>query len=380
MQPHQVIIVLDCRHSGSAVTDAETAPASEPADPSGTQTTQGPDPTEPVHETTAPPRSHIREATQTAAGVAGGEAARRGIASAVDRSKLIAVARHVATRQTEGASDAEVLKLIASNDCFRKSLACHLHKYLDAEDLKSIYDLRKTLGMSEGRFLKLYATHNYPGLDGFYTGGARTNKATQACFTSHKLSENPQRLKQAAANVDFRVRGKTELVVARGVKKNVAAKTSQGLKGVRETGRSVKDIHSIIEKAAEPAKASQVGPEAATNITAKASGSAALASAGISILCDINKVYKGELRLRQLAENAAWAGSEAGACTFVVASVTQAAAPGIAACATALAGSTLAGTTTMAAGLRTLGPAGLGIGVGIGVSYGVKKLRKCTRG
>lgn len=380
MQRNPVETAVPATQHADAVAEAEAVLASERDGASGTQTAQGPSPTESAGETTGPSRSHTREATQTAVGVAGGEVARSAIATAVDCSKLIAAARHVATRQTKGASDADVLQLIAGNDRFRESLAGHLHEHFDAEDLKRIYDIRKKLRMSEGRFLKLYPEHNHKGLDGFYTGGVRTKKATQACFANHKFSTKPQQLKKAAANVDVRVRGKTDLVVARGVKKNVAAKTSQGLKGVRETGRSVKDIRGIVEKAADPAKASQVGAKAAKNLSAKAGGGAALAGAGISILCDINKVRKGELRGRQLAENAGWAAGEAAVCTFASAGVTLAAAPGIAAGTAALAGSTAAGTTAMAAGLVTLGPAGLGVGVGIGVGYGVKKLRKCIRG
>ena len=81
----------------------------------------------------------------------------------------------------------------------------------------------------------------------------------------------------------------------------------------------------------------------------------------------------------EVAENAAWNGGEAAACTFAVAGATAAAAPTIAAGVTVLAGSSLAGTTAVA-GLATLGPIGLGIGVGIGVGFGFKKVRKALRG
>ena len=321
-----------------------------------------------------PVRSTKREAAQTAVGIAGGEVGRRTVVDAIDRKKVIDVARHVASKKCKEMTDAQVLQFVCENEGFRKSLAGHLHEQLDAADLKKIYELRKQLHMSEGRWLKLYAEHNRKGLDGAYKGA---RKAGDACFTQHKLSENPQQLKKAASKVNARVRGKTELVVGRGTK--VDAKTAKGLKGVREAGRSVKDVRGIVEKAADPTKVTRAGTQAAQKLTLKAGAGAALIGAGLSVATDVSKLRKGEISGGEVAENAAWAGGEAAICTLATAGVTAAAAPTIAAGTAALAASSVAGTTAMAAGLATLGPIGLGIGIGIGIGFGVKKLRKAVR-
>jgi hypothetical protein len=111
-------------------------------------------------------------------------------------------------------SDREVLEFVARNEGFRKSLAGHMHEYFDAEDLKRIYELRKRLGVSEGRWLKLFAEHNRKGLDGIYMGATKGG----ARFAQHKLTTNPQLLKKAADKVPGNIRAQTELVVARGTK------------------------------------------------------------------------------------------------------------------------------------------------------------------
>lgn len=324
----------------------------------------------------APRRSKKREAATTVIGVAGGEAARRAIVDAVDRKKVIEVACRVATKKTAGMTDAQVMQFVIENDGFRKSLAGHLHEQLDAEDLKHIYELRKTLRMSEGRFLKLYAEHNRKGLDGAYKGAL---KKGDALFAQHKASANPNQVRKAADKVGKSVRGKTEVVVPRGVKKNLKASDVKGLKGVRESGRSLKTLNGMVERAADPKKLTDAGTKAAGRLTLKAGAGAAAFGAGLSIACDANKVRKGEMTKAQAAENAAWAGGEAALCTAATAGVTMAAAPTLAAGTAALAASTAAGTTAMAAGLATLGPVGLGIGVGIGIGFGVKKVRQRVR-
>ena len=315
-----------------------------------------------------------RDAVTSVVGLAGGEMARRGITDALGREKVIAVARRVASRKTAGMSEAEVLAFIGQNDGFRRTLAGHLHEQLDAADLKRIFELRKRLGL-KGSWIKLYPEANRAGIDACRKGA---RKAGQACFSQHKLSENPAYLKEAASKAGKSVRGKTELVVGRGVK--VSERTSHGLKSVREASRWVGEIRGLVEKAADPAKANAVGAEAAKKLTAKAGVGAAVLGAGASVAFDIRAAKRGEKTAGEVAENAAWAGSEAAASTLATAGATAAAAPAIAMGTTALAGSSIAGTTAMAAGLTTLGPIGLGIGVGIGVSYGVRRIRKATRG
>lgn len=318
--------------------------------------------------------SRTREVAVTGAGAVVGESARRAVVDAIDRKKVIDVARHVASSKTKGMTDGQVLEFIASNDGFRKSLGGHLHEALDAADLKQIYDLRKTLGMSEGRWLKLYAEHNRKGLDGAYKGA---RKAGDAVFAQHKLSDNPQQLKKAAEKVGKTVRGKTELVVARGT--NVDGVT-EGLKGSRQVGRTLKQINGMVEKAADPKKVTDIGAKSAQKLSLKAGAASAGIGVGISVACDANRLRKGEIALAEAAENAAWAGGEAAACTLAAAGATAAAAPAIAAGTAALAASTAAGTTVAAAGLAALGPVGLGIGISIGIGIGIKKVRKATRG
>jgi hypothetical protein len=316
-----------------------------------------------------------RGSVATTVGVAGGEAARRAIVDAVDRQRIVEVARHVARTKTRGMTDAQVMQFVVENDGFRKSLAGHLHEHLDAEDLKRIYELRKKLRMSEGRWLKLYSEHNRRGLDGAYQG---VRKAGEACYAQHKLTENPQQLKKAAHRVGNRVRGKTELVVARGTE--VTPEAAQGLKGVREAGRTAKGVRGMVDKAADARRVTDAGSKAAQKLTLKAGAGAAAVGVGISVVYDTKGVISGDKSVGEAAENAAWAGGEAAACTLATAGATAAAAPAIAAGTAALAGSSVAGTTALAAGLATLGPVGLGVGVGIGVGFGVKKLRKAVRG
>ncbi len=333
-------------------------------------------PPSPQDESAPPSRSTRREAAVTAVGIAGGEAARRAAFDALDRNKVIDVARRVATKKTAGMTDAQVVHFIADNAGFRKSLAGHLHEVLDAEDLKFIYDLRSKCGLSEGRFLQLYAEHNRKGLDGAYKGAT---KAGEALFAQHKLTENPAQMRKAASKVGPRLRGKTELVVGRGMKDKAAEQAAKGLKGVRETGRSVAEINGIVQKAADPKRATRAGTKAAGQLTLKAGAGAAALGAGVSVACDVNKVRKGELTISEATENAAWAGGEAALCTAAAAGATMAAAPAIAAGTAALAASTAAGTTAMAAGLVALGPVGVGIGASICIGVGVKKARTRLR-
>lgn len=302
--------------------------------------------------------------------VSAGEIARRAVKNRIDRQTVIAVARRVASAQTKLMNDEQVLRFVAENHGFRKSLAGHMHEHLDAADLRRLHDIG-----ARSTWLRLYPEHNRQGLDGFYSGN---RKAGDAVFAQHKLSTSPQQLKKAAAKVGSTVRAKTELVVGRGTK--VDARTADGLKGVRQAGRSVGEIRKMVEIAADPAKVTEAGAQAAQKVALKAGAGAAVIGAGISVATDIKSLRRGEIAAAELVENAAWAGGEAVVCTVGTAAATAVAAPTIAAGTAALAASSLAGSTAMAASLATLGPIGLGIGVGIGVGVGVKHVRKELRG
>jgi hypothetical protein len=316
-------------------------------------------------------RSKLREAGQTGVGVAGGQVARRGLTDVTDLRAVVDVARRVGSRQTQGMTDEQVLRWLAEKPGRMRTLGGHVFERLDAGDMEKLTKL--TGGRTP--LLRLYPAHNRPGLDGAYIGA---RKAGKACYAQHKLSENPEMLKKAASKANVRVRGKTELVVGRGTKVN--GKTAEGLKGVREAGRSVKGVNAMVQKAADPQKVKAVGAKAAEKLTAKAAVGGALIGAGISVASDIRGVVCGERTKEEAAENAAWAAGEAALCTLGTAGATAASASTIAAGTAALAGSSVAGTTALAAGLATLGPVGLGIGASLGVGYGVKRLRAKTRG
>ena len=285
------------------------------------------------------------------------------------------MARHVARTKTKGMTDGQVLGFIAENDGFRKSLAGHLHEALDAEELRAIYELRRRLHIGEGRWLKLYAEHNRKGLDGVYMGAIKDGEAR---FAQHKLTSNPQQLKKAAAKTSKAVRADTELVVARGTK--VDPGTAKGLHGVRQTGNTAKGIRGMVENAADPEKVLQTGADAAARLTAGMAGRAFGAGAAISVALDVNKLRKGELSVDEVAENAAWAGSEAAVGALASAAVTAVAAETIAAGTAALAASSVAGTTAAAAGLAVLGPVALGVGACVIVGFGFKRMRRWLRG
>lgn len=316
-------------------------------------------------------RTRAREGAVTAAGLAGGETARRAVKDAVGLKEVVEVAKRVGSRQTKGMTDEQVLRWLAEKPGRLRTLGGHLFEHLDSKDLER---LSKMTG-GKTPVLKLYGAHNRPGLDGAYQG---VRKAGGARFAQHKLSENEQLLKKAAEKTNARVRGKTELVVGRGTK--VKPSTTEGLKGARQAGRSVKDVNGMIQTAADPSKVTKAGTQAAQKLTLRASGGAVALGAGISVACDIKGLVEGEKTVGEAAENAAWAAGEAALCTAGTAAVTAGAAPTIAAGTAFLAGSAATGTTAMAAGLATLGPIGLGVGVGIGIGWGVKKVRAKTRG
>jgi len=345
--------------------DAEAKPEDESKSPSSSGQSES---------RSGPESRRNAEAAVTASGIAGGEVARRGIADARMRAEVIKVARRVASKKMANLTDPQVVAELAAKPGFRRSVAGHLHEQLDASDLKKINDLRQKLGLSGSRILELYPEHNRPGLDGVYKGA---RKAGQAKFAQHKLTNSEQQLKKAASKTHKCVRGKTELVVGRGTK--VSEQSAQGLKGVRQAGRSVKEVGKLIEKAADPSKANLAGAEAAKKLTAKAGGGAALLGAGVSVAFDLKGAVNGEKTAGEVAENAAWAGGEAAVTTLASAGATAATASTVAAGTAALAGSSIAGTTAMAAGLATLGPIGIGIGVGFGVGFGVKKIRSALR-
>ena len=321
--------------------------------------------------------SNVRQASQVALDLAGGQVAARKAIGAMDRAKVIDVTRRVASRKTRGMTDAQVIEYLANNDGLRDTISGHLFERLDADDLKWLYDMRKRFRLPEGRFLELASEHNRKGIDGVYKGA---RKKGSAVFAQHKLSESSQQVRNAARKAPKGVRAKTEVVVPRGAKKKISKAATEGVKSLRESGHSVKGVRGMVEKAADPGKATQAGAAAAKNLTLKAGAGAAVLGAGMSVAFDANKVRKGELSVAEAAENAAWAGGEAALCTAATGAATVATAPAIAAGTTALAGSALAGTTAMAAGLATLGPLGVGIGVGIGVGFAVKKVRSKTRG
>lgn len=320
-------------------------------------------------------RSKAREAAVTLAGTAGGLTAGRAASDALARKKVIEVAKRVASRKTAGMSDQQVLEFLQANEGFRRSLVGHLHEQLDAEALKRIYEARKRLGLPEGWYVELYSKHNNTARDGVVKG-ARNGRAL---FLEYKASQNPQQMRKAASKAARGSRAKTGLVAPRGVKKTLSTRDVAGLKDVRDAGLSLKQMQAMVDKAANPAKVTQAGTKAAGQLTLRASAGAALLGAGISAACDANKVRKGEMTPAEAAENAAWAGGEATACTVAAAGATVAAAPTLAAGATILAGSSVAGTTALAAGLTVLGPIGVGIGTSLAVGYGVKKLRTTVR-
>ena len=312
-----------------------------------------------------------RGAATTAGSSATAEIARRMVKGVKDRDQVVHAARRVASRQTAGLTDDQVLLWILEKPGRLRMLGGHLHEMFDADDLNLLRKL--TRGRVAGA--ELYAAHNRPGLDAYRTGSMGTGGAR---YTQHKKSANPQVLKKAADKTHRRVRGKTELAVPRGTK--VSEETARGMKGVRQTGRSAKDIDRVLKNAADPSKVRDVGTKAAQKVSLKAGAAGAAVGAGISVACDVKGLVNGEKSVGEVAENAAWSAGEAGASTVAAAGATVLAAPTIAAGTAALAGSTAAGTTALAAGLATLGPIGLGVGVSIGVGVGVKKLRKKLRG
>jgi hypothetical protein len=322
-----------------------------------------------------------REVAAIGIGLIGGEVGRRAIKDAIDRKSVVDAARRVASRQSVGFSDEQVLNWLLEKPGRIKMLGGHLHEMLDAKDLKQLAKL--TGGRT--RVLELYPAHNRPGLDGVYKEATRagkkavTNGAKPAKLAQHKLSGNKQAIKAAADKVCPQVRGKTEAVVARGTKK--VAKEAVGDKmRVREAGRSLRDIHTMLERAADPAKVADIGKQSAAKLGAGAIGGAAGLSVGLSIAGDVKGLVTGEKSLGEAAENAAWAAGESAATATASVLLTAAAAESIAVGVTVLAGSSVAGTTLMAAGLATLGPIGLGIGCGIAIGFGVRKVRKATRG
>ena len=309
-----------------------------------------------------------------AVGTAAGVAAGRRAVDAASRKEVIKVARRVASRKTAGMTDTEVLRFLAGNKKFREvTLPGHLHEFLDAKDFATISNLRTRLGLKPSRILELASDPCRPGIDGTYKGARKVGSAIHA---QHKLTDSRHQMKNAAVKVDKRVRGKTELVIGRGSGKQAKGDAVAGLKSVREAGRSVKDVKKLVEKAADPRRVQEVGNKAAAQIGVKAVGGSAIIGAGLSVALDLKKRHKGEITNREMLENAAWCGAESGASTLVTAVAVAATADAMAGGVAILAGSSIAGTTTMAAGLAVLGPVGIGIGAGLVIGFAANKLRK----
>lgn len=203
----------------------------------------------------------------------------------VDRETVVRAARRVASRQTNGMTEEQVLRWVLEKPGRSRMLGGHVHEMLDAADLKQLAKL--TGGRT--RTLALYDAHNRPGLDGAYGTAARKagkngakkgtagtakqgakRAANKPAFAQHKLSENPEGIASAAKKVHPRLRGKTEAVVGRGSKK--AAQTAvDGKMRIRETGRSVKDINRVLEAAADPKRVNDIGKKAAGRLGARPS-------------------------------------------------------------------------------------------------------------
>jgi len=300
--------------------------------------------------------------------------AANGIRRILDTQTVIKVARHVASKKTRNLTDAQVLEFIADNHSFRRSLGGHLFEALDEQNLKTIHNLRKQLGLSEGRFLKLYPEHNRRGLDGVYKGAVR---AGEPLFAQHKASANINQLRKAAAKTGKSVRAKTELVILRDV--HVGLNEIKGLKRVRHAGPSMTELRAMIDHAADPGAVRRTGAAAVEKFTLKCSVGAAALSGGMSFVLDLRHVRRGEMTAAAAVENALWNGAEAALSTAATGAVTVCTTPLLAAGVSILVESTWIGTTAAAAGLATAGPAVLVIGTGLAVGYGVQQTRRHLR-
>lgn len=341
-------------------------------------------------------------------GTLAGELARRGIQDAYQRELVFRELQRVATRKAKDATFEQLAAML--KDPGRQATVKGF--VFEAADKHGL-DCLNWATRGRTHVLQLFDEHNRKALDGVYKEGVRvtrkqlgsqaaktatkkvTTKAagksatkaggkvatTGAKYAQHKATRNGEVMKGAARKLADKpkVMEATEAVVPRGQGKT-AKKALDGAMKHRESGVSVKSVEKMTKKAANPKKATQVGKAGAAKLTKKAVGGAGLAGAGISVAMDAKGLIKGEKPKGEVAENAAWAGAEGATSAAAVVVAGGAAAPVVAAGTTALAASSVAGTTAMAGALAATGPIGITIGVGLGVGWGFRKLRKATRG
>lgn len=312
----------------------------------------------------------VGEYIQSGANAVAGKLGTESALDALDLADLIQVARRVGCKATTGMSDQEVLVWLAEKPGRLRMLGGHLHEWLDAKDLKVL----SRVAPSHFRELVLYKAHNRPGLDGAYRLAVKGDPR----FATHKFSDGGLVLKGAAVKVPGKLRGQTEVVVARG--QGETARKAVGSMRVREAGRSLDDVQSIVAKAADPDKVLHAGAQAAKKMSAATAGKAGAIGACLNLAWNANAVRQGDKAVVDAAEDAGWAAVESAAGAYAAAGATAASAAYVAAGTTALAASSVGGTTAAAAGLALLGPVGVGIGASLAVGIGVRKLRQAVRG
>jgi len=314
---------------------------------------------------------HTAQARNTVVNLATGEAVRRRVMGAIDPGRVVQVARRVATGKTAGMTDEHVVRWLAENQARQSTIAGHVHERLDEDAVKALRAVRKALGLRPGPLLKLYDAQNRPSLDGFYQqplpGGVR--------YAQHKLSSNPTTLAQASKKIPAHiVRRQTELVVPRGTRA-VAEPTATAMHSVRETGHSLSQVRGMLQRAADPARAAEVGARAAKKLTLRGAAGAAAVGGGLTAITSAVAVARRQKTMAEASTDVAWSAGEAALSATATAAATVAVTPAVAASGSALAASSVVGTTALAAGVAVAAPVAVSLAVAAGVGYGVRRLR-----